>query len=81
MRPMMGMRVAVLFMIAVSAQGGNLTWTGSADGKWGSGLNWTNSAGTTLSFASGDNVRFDDSASVRSINLSATLSAVFRLWQ
>lgn len=75
MRPMMGMRVAVLFMIAVSAQGGNLTWTGSADGKWGSGLNWTNSAGTTLSFASGDNVRFDDSASVRSINLSATLTA------
>lgn len=57
------------------AYGTDLVWTGAADGKWGSGINWTNSAGTALSFASGDNVRFDDASAVRSVNLSATVTA------
>lgn len=54
---------------------GDLVWTGSADGKWGTGLNWTNEAGMATTFSSGDNVRFDDGASARTINLSATVTA------
>ena len=57
----------VLFTASVCTRGAELVWTGSADGKWGSGLNWTNAAGSAESFASGDSVRFDDGASVRMI--------------
>lgn len=64
----------VLFTASVCTRGAELVWTGSADGKWGSGLNWTNAAGAAESFASGDSVRFDDGASVRMINLSAAVT-------
>jgi hypothetical protein len=66
---------AGVFVLAMGARGADLVWTGAADGKWGSGANWTNSAGAAVSFASGDHVRFDDGASARTVNLSATLSA------
>ena len=57
------------------AYGADLVWTGTAGGQWGSGLNWTNSAGEAIAFATGDNVRFDDGAAVRSVNLSANVTA------
>lgn len=62
-------------LAALCVRGSDLTWTGAADGKWGSGANWTNAAGAAVSFASGDNARFDDGAAVRTINLSATVTA------
>ncbi len=81
-RAMAGMRsvvggsiAAALSLAAGVVLGENLVWTGSADGKWGSGVNWTNSAGAALAFASGDHVRFDDASAVRTINLSAAVTA------
>lgn len=52
----------------------DLVWTGAADGKWGSGVNWTNSVGAAVSFVANDNVLFDNSAAQRWIDLSATLT-------
>jgi len=63
------------FLLTGFARGSDLVWTGSAGGLWGSGLNWTNSAGEATAFATGDNVRFDDGAAVRSVNLSANVTA------
>lgn len=71
----MGTAATVILMLAVGRLfAADLVWTGAADGKWGSGVNWTNSAGTALSFAANDNVLFDDSAAQRWIDLSATLT-------
>ena len=69
---------ACFCLVGICAYGSNLIWTGTAavdGGKWGSGANWTNSAGASLSFATGDNALFGDSATVRSVNLSATVMA------
>ena len=63
------------FLLTGLSRGSDLVWTGAAGGLWGSGLNWTNSAGEAAAFATGDNVRFDDGAAVRSVNLSAALTA------
>lgn len=57
------------------AYGADLVWIGTAGGLWGSGLNWTNSAGEAASFATGDHVRFDDGASLKTVTLSASVTA------
>jgi len=58
----------------LQVHGADLVWTGAADGNWGTGVNWTNSTGTALSFSTGDNVLFDESASVQTITLSASVT-------
>jgi len=63
------------FLLTGFARGSDLVWTGSVGGLWGSGLNWTNSAGEATAFATGDNVRFDDGASIKTVSLSAAVTA------
>jgi autotransporter-associated beta strand protein len=65
----------LVFLLIGFARGSDLVWTGSAGGLWGSGLNWTNSAGEATAFATGDTVRFDDGASLKTVTLSASVTA------
>jgi autotransporter-associated beta strand protein len=63
---LVSMSVAVFAGWTWSAE---LVWTGAADGKWETGLNWTNKAGAASVFASGDDVLFDDGAAARTVTL------------
>jgi autotransporter-associated beta strand protein len=69
------MAVALVAGGAGCAQGADLVWTGTANGHWDTGLNWTNSAGTATAFVAGDNARFDDSATARTVTLAGSVSA------
>lgn len=73
-KTMLGWATTVTIFAGI-AWGGDLVWTGTADGKWGTGLNWTNADGVVSAFATGNNVRFDDGASLKTVNLSAAVTA------
>ena len=58
-----------------TSAGSTLTWKGNVDGNWDtSTLNWTNMAGSAVTYSDGQAVKFDQNAS--GFNVTGTVSVV-----
>ena len=67
--------ILLLAGLTLEAQGRTLTWTGAVSNVWDTTTaNWLDEAGNAAVYVDGDNVVFDDSASMKSVSLAGDLS-------